>query len=137
MSERQLETGSRQRIDKWLFFARMAKSRSVAQSLVVSRKIEINGKVVTQPSHPVRAGDRIGVTQERRMLVLVVKHPGERRGPYEEARLLYDDHTPPPDPEKRFSPSEPALRSPGSGRPTKKERRDMDRLMPGGDWDDE
>ena len=135
MGEKQLETGPRQRIDKWLFFARMAKSRSAAQSLIVSRKVEINDAVVVQPSHAVRPGDRIVLAMPRRSLILLVKFSGSRRGPYEEAKLLYEDLTPPEDPETRLTAFEQATRSPGSGRPTKRERREIDRLMPGGDWD--
>ena len=137
MGDKQSESGPRQRIDKWLFFARMAKSRSAAQSLIVSRKVVINDVVVVQPSHAVRPGDRIVLAMPRRSLILLVKLSGSRRGPYEEARLLYEDLTPPEDPEKRLTAFEQATREPGSGRPTKRERREIDRLMPGGDWDGE
>jgi ribosome-associated heat shock protein Hsp15 len=135
MTDRQPQTGSRQRIDKWLFFARMAKSRSVAQALLHSSHVRVNGDPVTQASFQVKPGDRIDLKLERRAIVLVVKAGGERRGPFEEARLLYDDLTPPPEEVKRLSSLEQAQRNPGSGRPTKKERRDTDRLSPDIDWD--
>ena len=54
---------------------------------------------------------------------------GERRGPYEEARLLYDDLTP-EQPKERLSAYDLAMRDRGAGRPTKKERRETDRLKP-------
>ncbi len=135
MTEKQPQSGSRQRIDKWLFFARMAKSRSIAQDLVRSNHVRVNGDLVSQPSAQVKPGDRIDLTLERRDLVLVVKAGGERRGPFEEARLLYEDLSPPPDETKRLTLFEQAQRVQGSGRPTKKERRETDRLFPGIDAD--
>jgi len=127
--ETQPGSGSRQRIDKWLFFTRMVKSRSLAQSHIQSGHVRINGERAVQPSQTVKAGDKVEVTLERRDVVLIVKSGGERRGPYEEARLLYDDLTPPPDETKRLTPYEQAMRATGAGRPTKKERRAIDRLM--------
>lgn len=135
MTEKQPQSGSRQRIDKWLFFARMAKSRSIAQDLIRSNHVRVNGDLVSQPSAQVKPGDRIDLMLERRDLVLVVKAGGERRGPFEEARLLYEDLSPPPDETKRLTLFEQAQRVQGSGRPTKKERRETDRLFPGIDAD--
>jgi ribosome-associated heat shock protein Hsp15 len=120
--ETQPTSGSRQRIDKWLFFARMAKSRSVAQSHIQSGHVRINGERCSQPSQLVKPGDRIELTLERRDVVLVVRLAGERRGPYEH-------QSPPPDGAKRLTPYEQAIRATGTGRPTKKERRAIDRLM--------
>lgn len=127
-NEQPLES-TRQRLDKWLFFARMAKSRSLAQGYVQSGQVKVNGVTIRQPSHTVKAGDRLDIAFERMDRVLVVKSGGARRGPYEEAKLLYDDLTPPRDPSDRFSPLEQAMREPGSGRPTKKERRALDRFL--------
>ncbi|NLR99365.1 RNA-binding S4 domain-containing protein [Rhizobium sp. P38BS-XIX] len=126
--EKQPFSGSRQRIDKWLFFARMVKSRSLAQHYVQNGSVRVNGERVVQPSHGVKIGDRIELSLERRDVILVVRAPGERRGPFEEAKLLYEDLTPPPDEAKRLTPFEQALRSPGSGRPTKRDRRAIDRF---------
>lgn len=127
--ETQPGSGSRQRIDKWLFFARMVKSRSLAQSHIQSGHVSVNGARCAQPSHMVKVGDRVELKLERRDVILVVRFPGERRGPYEEARLLYEDLSPSPDEAKRLTPYEQAIRAIGSGRPTKKERRAIDRLM--------
>jgi ribosome-associated heat shock protein Hsp15 len=127
--ERQPSSGSRQRIDKWLFFARMAKSRSLAQAHIQGGHVRINGERIVQPSFGIKAGDRVELSLERRDVVLVVRLPGERRGPFEEARLLYEDLTPLPDEAKRLTALEQALRAPGAGRPTKRERRAIDRLM--------
>lgn len=127
-NEQPLES-ARQRLDKWLFFARMAKSRSLAQSYIQSGKVKVNGVTIRQPSHLVKAADRLDIGFERMDKVLVIKSGGERRGPYEEARLLYDDLTPPREPSDRLSPLEQAMREPGSSRPTKKERRALDRFL--------
>jgi ribosome-associated heat shock protein Hsp15 len=127
-SEVQSGSGSRQRIDKWLFFTRMVKSRSLAQTHVQSGLVRINGERCTQPSQMVKIGDRIELALDRRDVVLVVRQPGERRGPYEEAKLLYEDLSPPPDEAKRLTLYEQAIRAPGTGRPTKKERREIDRF---------
>ncbi len=133
MDERQSPSGSRQRIDKWLFFARVAKSRSLAQERVAAGHVSVNGQKVRQVSHQVKPGDKLEISMPERDLVLVVKLPGERRGPYEEAKLLYKDLTPPAE-KKPFSPSEPGVRAPGAGRPTKKERRALDDLRGEPDW---
>lgn len=74
-SEQPLES-TRQRLDKWLFFARMAKSRSLAQSYVQSGQVKINGVVVRQPSHAVKPGDRLEISFERMDRVVVVKSGG-------------------------------------------------------------
>lgn len=81
----------RQRIDKWLFFSRLCKSRSLAQDLVEAGLVRVNGETVTQPSRLVKPGDRLDLQLESRDLVVLVRGGGNRRGPYEEARLLYDD----------------------------------------------
>ncbi|WP_165216861.1 RNA-binding S4 domain-containing protein [Affinirhizobium pseudoryzae] len=81
----------RQRIDKWLFFSRLCKSRSLAQDLVEAGLVRVNGEPVTQPSRMIKPGDRLDLQLESRDLVLLVRDSGTRRGPYEEARLLYED----------------------------------------------
>lgn len=131
--EQQPSPDSRQRLDKWLFFARMAKSRSLAQSRIVAGDVTVNDQRTSQPSHPVKPGDRVSVAVGGRSRLLVVKAAGVRRGPYEEARLLYDDITPPEQGELTLSAFEQAIRKVGSGRPTKKERRALDGLRTDGD----
>jgi ribosome-associated heat shock protein Hsp15 len=118
---------ARQRLDKWLFFARIAKSRSLAQAWISAGHVHVNGAAVRQPAHLVKPGDRIEVSAERKDLVLAVLLPGERRGPFEEARHLYQDVTP-ERPKDRLTNFELATRDRGAGRPTKKDRRAIDRL---------
>jgi ribosome-associated heat shock protein Hsp15 len=119
------EPAARQRIDKWLFFSRIAKSRTLAQEWVEGGHVSVNGEKVRRSSADVRVGDRLEVVAERRTYILVVKAPGARRGPYEEARLLYDDESPP---QERLTLFEQAQRAPGAGRPEKKDRRALDQL---------
>ncbi len=123
------EIVAKQRIDKWLFFARMAKSRSLAQGLISSGRIKVNGSRVAQPSVNVKPGDKVEIVLDRRDLVLKVVSGGVRRGPYQEARLLYEDHSPPPPPKDKLTPFEIATRAPGAGRPEKKDRRAINRLL--------
>lgn len=116
----------RQRIDKWLFFARIAKSRTIAAKMVQAGKVRVNREKIELASHAVKAGDVLTIALERRVMVCRVVSGGSRRGPAPEARLLYEDLSPPPpDPL-------PGTREPGMGRPTKQDRRALDRLR-GGD----
>ena len=128
---------ARQRIDKWLFFARLRKSRSLAAKSVEAGDVSVNGASIRQPSHMVRAGDVIVLSLDRHDLVVKVLLPGDRRGPYEEARLLYSDMTPPPPPRGERNLFAQATRERGAGRPTKRERRETDRLhgFPGEETD--
>jgi ribosome-associated heat shock protein Hsp15 len=120
----------RQRIDKWLFFSRAVKSRSLAAKLVVAGRVRINRDKAAQASDMVRLGDVLTITLDQRILVWKVIGAGVRRGPAEEARLLYEDMSPQPTPKGEAVPDAiPALREAGSGRPTKKERRQTDRLI--------
>jgi ribosome-associated heat shock protein Hsp15 len=120
----------RQRIDKWLFFARVVKSRSLAAKLVQAGRVRVNRDKVEQAAHGVKPGDVLTITLDRRVLVYRVAACGTRRGPADEARRLYEDVSPPP--ADRSTPPDviPPLRERGSGRPTKKERRETDGLLP-------
>lgn len=119
----------RQRIDKWLFFARIAKSRSLGAKLASAGKVRINSDKATQAADLVKPGDVLTVTLERRIAIYKVLAPGVRRGPAVEARMLYEDLSPPPARKDDAKPAAIApLRDAGSGRPTKKQRRETDRL---------
>ncbi len=119
----------RQRIDKWLFFARIAKSRSLGAKLAAAGKVRINRDKATQAADLVKPGDVLTVTLERRIAIFKVLAPGVRRGPATEARMLYEDLSPAPVRKEDAAPAAIApLRDAGSGRPTKKERRETDRL---------
>ena len=124
------DTAERQRIDKWLFFARIVKSRTLAAKLASGGKVRVNRDKIDQPSHQIKPGDVLTITLERRIAVCRVLQPGTRRGPASEAQQLYEDLSP-PTPKKTERPQLPSVptREPGSGRPTKKERRDLERRL--------
>jgi ribosome-associated heat shock protein Hsp15 len=90
----------RQRLDKWLWFARVVKTRSLAARLVEAGHVRINSQRTDNPAKGVRCNDVLTIALDRQVRVLRVLLPGNRRGPYEEARLLFDD-----------------LSEPGAGRP--------------------
>lgn len=122
----------RQRIDKWLFFARVTKSRSLAGKLVQAGRVRLNGEKTDQASQIVKSGDTLTITLDRQIRVLRVVAAGTRRGPYEEARTLFIDLTPErPSGGERGASALPPLREPGAGRPTKRERRQLDRWRAG------
>ena len=124
-----MDGASRQRIDKWLFFARVVKSRSLAAKLTAAGRVRINRDKASQASDLVKPGDVLTITLDRRILVYKVLDAGKRRGPAEEARTLYEDISPPPAPRDE-APADAILplREAGSGRPTKRERRETDKL---------
>lgn len=115
-----------QRLDKWLWFARFAKSRTLAAKLCAEGRVRINRVVVKKPSAAVRVGDVLTFPQGPYVRVIRVLLPGVRRGPAVEARTLYEDLAPPEPREPRI-----AERERGAGRPTKRDRRAIDRLTAG------
>lgn len=116
---------SRVRIDKWLWAARMFKTRSAASTACTAGHVKIAGESV-KASKTVKPGDRIDVVTaggERNLEVVAL---GERRGSATVAQTLYVDHTPPPPPkEERVM---EGFRDPGTGRPTKKQLRELRKL---------
>ena len=119
----------RQRIDKWLWHARVVRTRTSAASLVDSGHVRLNGERVTATSRPVKTGDVVTIALDRTVRVMKVTGFAERRGDADAARLLFEDLT--PKPETSAGSAEPVTgeRDPGSGRPTKQERRAIDRLQ--------
>jgi ribosome-associated heat shock protein Hsp15 len=114
------------RVDKWLWAARVFKTRSLASTACDGGKVDINAEAA-KPARCVRAGDRIEVSLPRgRRRILKVVGVGDRRGSAEAARALFEDLTPPEPPRSRQAP--PPFREPGAGRPTKRQRREIDRL---------
>ena len=122
-----MEQGERQRIDKWLFFARILKSRTLAGKFVSGGNVRVNREKIDQPSVQIKPGDVLTISLERRILVLRILGCGHRRGPAPEAQLLYEDLTPKPA-ETDTIKAVAAQREPGSGRPTKRDRRKIDQF---------
>lgn len=119
------------RLDRFLFFSRAVKSRTLAQKIIETGAIRINSERTDRSDHKVGAGDVLTMSLHGRVLVWRIIDPGTRRGPASEAQGLYEDLSPPAPPRAERSPYEAAIaeRPPGAGRPTKKERRDTDRLL--------
>ena len=87
-SETTLDRASR-RLDQWLWFARFAKSRSLAARLCIAGAVNVNGLVVAKPNHAVKAGDNVTVAQGPWQRTVEVVALGTRRGPADEARSLF------------------------------------------------
>jgi len=136
-----------QRIDKWLWYARVVKSRSIASTLVESGKVRVNKIRAIKPAYVVKCGDVLTITAHRKIRILKVLFPGRRRGPASEAQRLYEELTPVADVSDPgaasggrvdannagASGSRTATRDAGAGRPTKRDRRRIDRLRGEGD----
>lgn len=86
--------GAGLRLDKFLWFARLAPSRSLAQDLCESRRLRIDGRVVERASAQVRAGAVLSWPRGDQVIVVRVEGLPDRRGPYVEARAYYTDLTP-------------------------------------------
>jgi ribosome-associated heat shock protein Hsp15 len=116
----------RQRVDRWLWNARVVRTRVLAARLAASGHVRVNGQRIDAPGRALRIGDVLTIALSARVKVLRVLAFAERRGGAEQAKQLYDDLSPPPAP----APSLPASprRDPGAGRPTKRERRALERL---------
>jgi ribosome-associated heat shock protein Hsp15 len=111
------------RIDRWLCAARVFHSRTQATAACAANAVAING-VKVRASHAVRVGDRVTADAPRGPAVLDVLALADKRLGPALARELYEDHSPPPPPrEERVAP-----RDRGAGRPTKRERRAIDRF---------
>jgi ribosome-associated heat shock protein Hsp15 len=111
------------RLDKWLWHARFCRTRTLAAKLAAAGKVRIAGSAVFKAHHAVKPGDVLTFPQGPHIRTVKVLALGERRGPAPEARLLYDDLAPPlPKPVESLS---------GGERPTKADRRAIDRLQAG------
>ena len=126
------EGTARQRLDRWLWFARAVKTRTLAAKLISEGKVRINRTRVTKPSQTVKPGDTVTAVLHGTARVLEVVDVGSRRGPATEAATLYIDKTPLDEPkDKAAKPAAVAKRERGAGRPTKRERRETDKLRSG------
>lgn len=127
-----------QRIDQWLWFARIAKSRTLAQALIARGKVRINRSRIEKTSQVVKADDVVTISLGPKVRVLKIVAFGLRRGPASEASRLYLELTPKSEATKSGSieagdsrsvtAGPQAVRERGSGRPTKRDRRVIERL---------
>jgi ribosome-associated heat shock protein Hsp15 len=115
----------RQRIDKWLWHARVVRTRSAAAALAASGHVRVNGERVDAPSRAVRPDDVVTVALDRTVWVLRVLRFAERRGSADDARALWEDLAPAAGRQKA---PQPGAREAGAGRPTKRERREIEKF---------
>ena len=117
------------RLDKWLQVARVFKTRSRATRACQLGRVRVNGSPA-KPHRPLALDDRVEVELREWTRVLVVRELRDKPLPKAEAARLYDDQSPPRpqlDPLSRLMRATPARRERGAGRPTKRERRRLDR----------
>lgn len=110
------------RVDAWLWAVRVYKTRSAATTAVRAGHVRVNGEHIKAAQH-VRPGDELRVRIAGFDRILVVRQPIAKRVGAALAAAAADDRTPPRDPAPKF-----AQRDRGAGRPTKRERREIDRL---------
>jgi ribosome-associated heat shock protein Hsp15 len=120
------------RIDKWLWAARIVKTRGLAAEAVKGGRVHVNGQAV-KPSRDVRPGDLLEVTLGQLRLAVVVRGTAERRGPAAEAALLYEEteesraERERRAEQRRLVQPAPAPGSDAGARPTKRDRRRYER----------
>ncbi len=123
--------GAAQRLDQWLWHARLFKTRTLASKFVSDGNVRVtrNGETsrVEKPSFAALPGDVLSFSRADRLRIIAIDALATRRGPAAEAQTLYTDQSPPhrrgPKP-----PASPFLREKGLGRPTKKDRRALEAL---------
>ena len=120
------------RLDKWFWYARFIKSRSLATKLCNSGKVRGNGNLIKKAHQSVTPGDVLTFSVGPNIRVIKIIKLGNRRGPAKEAQALYEDLQPIDQIAKKIVSTlapEPAKRERGSGRPTKVQRRAIERFM--------
>lgn len=118
------------RIDKWLWYARFFKSRTLAARLCKSGKLRLNSQLIRKSHATLMQGDVLTFPKNDDVRVIKVVALSTRRGPASEAATLFEDLQPPQpaDKKRQTRKSAVALRDPGAGRPTKADRRAIDKL---------
>jgi len=111
------------RVDKWLWAARCFKTRGVAADACSAGHVKLNG-ASAKPAKSVKVGDRLEVHTPGGLRILEVVAISDRRGPAGVARKLYLDHSPPPAPRESLG----VIRERGTGRPSKREQRQIQKL---------
>lgn len=87
----------RQRLDKWLWHARVVKTRTDAAALVAKGRVRINGARQTSPGHAVKAGEVLTIALDARVRILKITGFADRRGDAAAARTIYLDLQSPPE----------------------------------------
>ncbi|MDQ8701627.1 S4 domain-containing protein [Streptomyces sp. LHD-70] len=121
----QPQEGGSVRVDAWIWSVRLIKTRSAAATACRGGHVRVNGDRV-KPAHAVKAGDEVRLRYAGRDRVVVVKRVIRKRVGAPVAVECYVDNSPPPPPREAAAPA--GVRDPGTGRPTKRDRREMERL---------
>ncbi|MEU8590312.1 RNA-binding S4 domain-containing protein [Streptomyces sp. NPDC048664] len=119
------QSGESVRIDSWIWSVRLVKTRSIGATACRGGHVRVNGERV-KPAYAVRVGDEVRLRHEGRERVVVVKRLIRKRVGAPEAVQCYVDNSPPPPPREAVAPA--GLRDRGTGRPTKRDRRELERL---------
>ncbi|MEU0411656.1 RNA-binding S4 domain-containing protein [Streptomyces griseorubiginosus] len=119
------QSGETVRTDSWIWSVRLVKTRSAGATACRGGHVQVNGERV-KPAHSLRVGDEVRVRQEGRERIVVVKRLIRKRVGAPVAAQCYVDNSPPPPPREAFAPA--GLRDRGAGRPTKRDRRELERL---------
>jgi ribosome-associated heat shock protein Hsp15 len=114
------------RVDSWIWSVRLVKTRSAASNACRAGHVRVNGTRV-KPAHTVRAGDEVRLRQEGRERIVVVVRVITKRAGAPIAAECYIDNSPPPPPREKAVAV--AVRDRGTGRPTKRERRSIEKLL--------
>jgi ribosome-associated heat shock protein Hsp15 len=117
-----MDDGDRLRIDKWLWFARLTKTRTLAQKLVTTGRVRVNREKQDNAARLVKVGDVLTIALGSRVRVVRISAMATRRGPAAEAQGLFEDLTPAPSPVT--TPPPPA----SNARPTKRDRRNLEKF---------
>ena len=128
-------TTDKVRLDRWLWAARFFKTRALAAAAVAGGKVQVNGTRV-KPAKHVQVGDNLRVRLGPYEWIITVSAVTERRGSARDAQLLYDESPEGRAARERLAEAHkiaPAPAYQGKGRPTKKERRELQRLEEGED----
>ncbi|MET9146090.1 MULTISPECIES: RNA-binding S4 domain-containing protein [unclassified Streptomyces] len=124
--------GETVRIDSWIWAVRLVKTRSVGATACRGGHVRVNGERV-KPAHSVRVGDEVRLRGEGRERIVVVTRLIRKRVGAPVAVQCYVDNSPPPPPREAVAPA--GVRDRGAGRPTKRDRRELERLRDMGTLD--
>ncbi|MEU9523116.1 RNA-binding S4 domain-containing protein [Streptomyces sp. NPDC048224] len=119
------QNGESVRVDSWIWAVRLIKTRSLGATACRGGHVRVNGERV-KPAYSLRVGDEVRLRQEGRERIVVVKRLIRKRVGAPVAVQCYVDNSPPPPPREAVAPA--GVRDRGTGRPTKRDRRELERL---------
>ena len=117
------------RLDLYLFYIRIFKSRNLATKFIISNRLRISGQVTQKPHKLISIGDVLSLPIQNYVKILKVVDIPKRRGPFSEALNYYEDITPLNTQENKVNVTPKFKFVERVGRPTKLERRQTDKLM--------